>query len=72
MPKIMEWPSNSPDIKNLCRETSQQLLVKKKAITKDFFREIIQKEWDGVETETFVVPGRLEEIIAKNGNKINY
>jgi len=65
------------NFKEPCRETSQQTASKKKAITKDFFREIIQKEWDGVETETFVnlarsMPRRLEEIIAKNGNKINY
>ena len=67
------------NFKELCRETSQQTVSKKKekAITKDSFREIIQKEWDGVETETFVnlarsMPRRLEEIIARNGNKINY
>ena len=78
--------SNSPDInpienlwailKNRVEKQVNKLLVKKKAITKDFFREIIQKEWDRVETEIVnlarSMPRRLEEIVARNGNKINY
>src|SRR6185369_542639 len=43
------------NFKESCRETSQQTVSKKKAITKDSFREIIQKEWGGVKTETFVL-----------------
>ena len=62
------------NFKGSFRETVNKLSVKKKAITKDSFREIIQKEWDGVETETFnltrSMPRRLEEIIARNGNNI--
>ncbi|CAJ0766423.1 13104_t:CDS:2, partial [Entrophospora sp. SA101] len=40
-------------------------------ITTDCFREIIQKEWEGIETETFVnlvrsMSRRLEDVIAGN------
>ena len=53
------------NFKGSFRETVNKLSVKKKAITKDSFREIIQKEWDGVKTETFVnlarsMPKRLK------------
>ena len=52
-------------------------MVKKKPVTTDCFREIIQKEWEGIETEIFVnlvrsMSRRLEDVIADNGNKINY
>ncbi|CAJ0749176.1 1748_t:CDS:2, partial [Entrophospora sp. SA101] len=45
-------------------------------ITTDCFREIIQKEWEGIETETFVnlvrsMSRRLEDVIAGNDNVNN-
>ena len=63
---IVRILTQSKIFKESCRETSQQFVGKKKAITKDSFREIIQKEWNGVETETFVnlarsMPRRLEK-----------
>ena len=83
----MDWPSNSPDInpienlwailKGRVEREINKLLVKKKPVTTDCFREIIQKEWEGIETEIFVnlvrsMSRRLEDVIAGNGNKINY
>ena len=51
----MDWLSNSPDInpienlwailKGRVEKEINKLLVKKKPVTTDCFREIIQKEW---------------------------
>ena len=64
-------------IKGRVEREINKLLVKKKPVTTDCFREIIQKEWEGIETEIFVnlvrsMSRRLEDVIAGNGNKINY
>ena len=86
-PKILDWPSNSPDlnpIENLWgilkRHVEKQvnkLVIKKKSVTIDCFFNIIKEEWEGIEISTHLnlvrsMSERLEEVIRDNRNKISY
>jgi transposase len=86
-PKMLDWPSNSPDLnpienlwqilKGRVEKQVNKVLTKKKPVTAESFREIIQKEWEGIDKKIFVnlihsMPSRLNEVIEKNGNKISY
>ena len=86
-PRLLEWPSNSPDLnpienlwailKRRVEKHVNKLLAKKKSITIDVFLDIIQKEWEGIDNEIFInlirsMPSRLEQVIKGNGNKISY
>ena len=85
-PKMLDWPSNSPDLnpienlwqilKTRVEKQVNDMLVKKQAVTVEVFRGVIQKEWEAIEQSTYVnlvrsMPTRLNEIIEGNGNKIN-
>lgn len=86
-PSILDWPSYSPDLnpienlwsimkRNVEKEVNK-LVLKHKPITIFVFEEIIQKEWENITPELCLnlvnsMPARLEEVIAKNGDKINY
>ena len=85
--KLLDWPSNSPDlnpIENLwsilkvkVEKEVNKLINKKKGITVDIFLEIIQREWEGIEKMTYLnlvnsMPARLEQVIECDGNKIPY
>lgn len=86
-PSILDWPSYSPDInpienlwsimKRRVEKKVNDLIIKKKSVTVFVFEEIIQKEWENITPELCLnlvnsMQNRLEEVIAKNGNKINY
>ena len=86
-PKMLDWPSNSPDLnpienlwqilKTRVEKQVNDMLVKKQAVTVEVFREVIQKEWEEIDRSTYVnlvhsMPTRLNEIIEGNGNKISY
>ena len=86
-PKMLDWPSNSPDLnpienlwqilKTRVEKQVNDMLVKKQAVTVEVFRGVIQKEWEEIDRSTYVnlvhsMPTRLNEIIEGNGNKINY
>ena len=86
-PRLLDWPSNSPDInpienlwsilKRRVEKHVNKLLAKKNQITIDVFLDIIQKEWEGIENEIFInlirsMPSRLEQVIEGDGNKISY
>ena len=86
-PKMLDWPSNSPDLnpienlwqilKTRVEKQVNDMLVKKQAVTVEVFRGVIQKEWEEIDQSTYVnlvrsMPTRLNEIIEGNGNKINY
>jgi len=86
-PKLLYWPSNSPDLnpienlwqilKTRVEKQVNEMLVKKQTVTVEVFRGVIQKEWEEIDQSTYVnlvrsMPTRLNEIIEGNGNKINY
>jgi|KBSSwiStaDraftv2_1062776.scaffolds.fasta_scaffold378751_2 hypothetical protein len=86
-PKMLDWPSNSPDLnpienlwqilKTRVEKQVNDMLVKKQAVTVEVFRGVIQKEWEEIDRSTYVnlvhsMPTRLNEIIEGNGNKISY
>src|SRR6266498_15768 len=86
-PRILEWPSNSPDLnlienlwsilKSKVEKQVNNLVNKKKSVSVDSFLEIILKEWEGIDHKVYVnlvnsMPARLEWIIEGNGNKIPY
>ena len=86
-PKLLYWPSNSPDLnpienlwqilKTRVEKQVNEMLIKKQTVTVEVFRGVIQKEWEEIDQSTYVnlvrsMPTRLNEIIEGNGNKINY
>jgi len=86
-PKMLDWPSNSPDLnpienlwqilKTRVEKQVNDMLVKKQAVTVEVFRGVILKEWEEIDRSTYVnlvhsMPTRLNEIIEGNGNKISY
>ena len=86
-PKMLDWPSNSPDLnpienlwqilKTRVEKQVNDMLVKKQAVTVEVFCGVIQKEWEEIDRSTYVnlvhsMPTRLNEIIEGNGNKISY
>ena len=86
-PKLLDWPSNSPDLnsienlwsilKSKVEKQVNKLVNKKSSVTVDSFLEIILKEWEGIDHKTYVnlvnsMPARLERVIEGNGNKIPY
>ena len=86
-PKMLDWPSNSPDLnpienlwqilKTRVEKQVNDMLVKKQAVTVEVFRGVIQKEWEEIDRSTYVnlvhsMPTRLNKIIEGNGNKISY
>jgi len=86
-PKMLDWPSNSPDLnpienlwqilKTRVEKQVNDMLVKKQAVTVEVFRGVIQKEWEEIDRSTYVnlvdsMPTRLNEIIEENGNKTSY
>jgi hypothetical protein len=73
------WENGLYPIKNLwnilkrCVERQVNKLVVKKSITIDIFQDIIQKEWERIELESFInliksMSLKLEQIIKGNGN----
>ncbi|CAH1767929.1 8914_t:CDS:2, partial [Entrophospora sp. SA101] len=50
------------------QEDTNKVLIKKKAIAAESFREIIQKEWERIDKKFFVIvcPSSLNEVIEKN------
>jgi len=86
-PKLLDWPSNNPDlnpIKNLwsilksrVEKQVNKLVGKKNSVTVDSFLEIILKEWEEIDHKIYInlvnsMPERLERVIEGNGNKIPY
>jgi len=86
-PRILEWPSNSPNLnlienlwsilKGKVEKQVNNLVNKKKSVSVDSFLEIILKEWEGIDRKVYVnlvnsMPARLEQVIEGNGNKIQY
>ena len=86
-PKLLDWPSNSPDLnpienlwsilKSKVEKKVNKLVMKKKGVSVDAFLEIIQREWEGIENKTYLnlvksMPARLEQVIEQDGNKIPY
>ncbi|CAJ0768968.1 24442_t:CDS:2, partial [Entrophospora sp. SA101] len=61
-------------LKGRVEKQVNKVLIKKKAIAAESFREIIQKEWERIDKKFFVIvcPSSLNEVIEKNGNKISY
>ncbi|CAJ0648096.1 16544_t:CDS:1 [Entrophospora sp. SA101] len=82
--KNVGLPSNSPANENLWQilkrrveKQANKVLILKKPVTAESFREIIKKEWEGIDKKIFVnlihsMPSRLNEVIEENGNKISY
>lgn len=85
--QVLDWPSNSPDlnpIENLWaimkrrveKEVNKQV-CEKNPVNSAVFQEIIRSEWNNIE-ETILLNlvnsmrKRLGQVLAKNGNKINY
>jgi transposase len=86
-PKLLDWPSNSPDLnpienlwsilKSRVEKQVNKLVGKKNSVTVDSFLEIILKEWEEIDHKIYVnlvnsMPERLEWVIEGNGNKIPY
>ena len=86
-PGLLDWPSNSPDLnlienlwsilKGRIEKQVNKLVLKKNSVTVDVFCEIIQKEWEGIESEIFLnlacsMKSRIKLVIESKGNKIPY
>jgi DDE superfamily endonuclease/Transposase len=87
IPKVLDWPSYSPDInpienlwaiiKKRVEKRVYKLIKKKKSVSIDLWHEIIQEEWDSISTDLCLnlvkgMSARLEQVIVKKGKKIDH
>jgi transposase len=86
-PRILDWPSSSPDlnpIENLWAILKQRvekrvnsMISKKNPVTKDGFASIIREEWEKIDQNLCLnliksMPRRLASVIECRGQKIDY
>ena len=86
-PKLLDWPSNSPDLnpienlwsimKGRVEKEVNKLVVKKEPVTVNIFIDIIKNEWEEIKSEILLnlvcgMPKRLEQVIEGNSNKLSY
>lgn len=86
VPKILDWPSYSPDlnpIENLWAIIKKRVekrvnkIIRKKKISITNWHEIIQEEWEGISVDLCLnlvngMSGRLNDVIENNGKKIDH
>jgi len=87
VPKLLEWPSYSPDInpienlwaiiKKRVEKQVNEIVRKEKSISVSRWHGLIKKEWEDIFVELCLnlvkgMPGRINEIMENDEKKINY